>query len=726
LTGVRVYITGMGLVTSAGCGVSRARDLIRNGCRKLRPLSLFPVSPDNRLPVGEVHEFPETGGIPRTHRLALTAAREAMARCKEVPDAVVMGVTTGGMLTTEHCLKTGDGDPDAFKYHSPSSVTEYVALELGCHGPVITLSTACSSSAVAITIALEMLRAGRAGTVLAGGADSLSRLTYHGFRALQLIDPQGARPFDKNREGMSVSEGAAVLVLTASESVPNNAIAEILGAGLSCDAYHPSAPHPDGAGALQAMQAALQDAHISLEEIDYINLHGTGTIDNDRSEAKALNTLFPHKKPLLSSVKGAFGHSLGAAGAMEAIVSALAVSEGLVPANVGCDLPDPELKLEPLTTPLETANIQTVLSNSFGFGGNNASVVIGSPRRGHPPRSIPVKGASHLLVLGSACLTGAGDADMSLRTVSGGKSCRGRVPDPVLSQGFSPREVRRLRRLPRLVLALASAAHADSRLPDAPGSIFFGTGWGALSETCDFLTKLFESGEQFSSPIDFVGSVHNAPAGQAAIRLGSMGPNITATGGDASFEQALMLAGLMAKDRDDTFLVIGSDESHGSLSRLFDRSVGSDAAPSDGGGGLCLRRSESAQGLKTAVMFYETSANNPSVISSLTAGLADGEGVREKYGAVFAGIPAACRKRGEEQLREFLSISRFDGPVIDYRRFIGEFASASAVAAVLAIRCMDGRELPGGLYGGKTVHLKDKGILLVGLGDVVTATEVIR
>jgi 3-oxoacyl-(acyl-carrier-protein) synthase len=725
LTGVRVYITGMGLVTSAGCGVSRTLDVINRGEKRIGPLSLFPVSPDNRLPVGEVGGFIETGGMPRTHQLALTAAREAMARCKEVPDAVVMGVTTGGMLTTEQCLKTGNGDPEAFTYHSPSSVTEHIALELGCHGPLITLSTACSSSAVAIKIALEMLRTGRARLVLAGGADSLSRLTYHGFRALQLIDPQGARPFDKNRQGMSVAEGAAVLVLTASEDVPDNAIAEILGAGLSCDAYHPSAPHPDGAGALQAMRAALQDAHISPEEIDYINLHGTGTVDNDRSEARALNTLFPDKKPLISSVKGAFGHSLGAAGAMEAIVSALAVSEGLVPANVGCDVPDPDLRLDPVMVPLVQTDVRTVLSNSFGFGGNNASVVIGSPRRGHPPRSIPVKEASHLHVLGSACLTGAGDAAMSLRTVSGGKKCRGRVPDPVLSQGFSPREVRRLRRLPRLVLSLASAAHADSRLKDPPGSIFFGTGWGALSEMYDFLTKLFESGERFSSPIDFVGSVHNAPAGQAAIRFGSMGPNITATGGDASFEQALMLAGLMAKDCDDTLLVIGGDESHGNLSRLFDRSVGSDAAPSDGGGGLCLRRSGSGAGLKTAVMFYETSANNPSVIASLTAALAGKEGVRDKYGAVFAGIPAACRTRGEEQLREFLSISRFDGPVIDYRRFTGEFASASAVATVLAIRCMDGRELPGGLYGGETVHLKDKGILLVGLGDVVTAIEVI-
>jgi len=725
LTGVQVYITGMGLVTSAGCGVFRTREVIRRGEKRIRPLSLFSVSQDNPLPVGEVGEFIETGGIPRTHCLALTAAREAMAGCMDVPDAVIMGVTTGGMLTTEQCLKKGDANPESFKYHSPNSVTEFMAHEWGCHGPVITLSTACSSGAVAIKVALEMLRTGKARRVLAGGADSLSRLTYHGFRALQLIDPQGARPFDQNRQGMSVAEGAAVLVLTASEEVPDHAIAEILGAGLSCDAYHPSAPHPDGTGALQAMQAAVRDAHVSLEEIDYINLHGTGTVDNDLSEARALNTLFLDKKPLMSSVKGAFGHSLGASGAIEVVVSALAVSEGLVPANVGCDVPDPELKLEPLMTPLETANIQTVLSNSFGFGGNNASVVIGSPGRVQPNRSSGLKRPSPLVVLGSACLTGAGNAEMSLRTVSEGRSCRGMVPDTVLIGGLPPRLIRRLGRLPRLVLSLASAAHDESRLKDSPGSIFVGTGWGALSETYDFLTKLFESGEQFSSPIDFVGSVHNAPAGQAAIRFGSVGPNITTVGGDYSFEQALMLAGLIG-DIDGTLLVIGGDESHRVLSSLFDRSARDDDTPADGGGGLCLKRSESAAGLKTAVMFYETSKNNPSVISSLMVSLAGGERVRERYGAVFAGIPAGCRKRGEEQLREFLSISRFEGPVIDYRRFTGEFASASAVASVLAIRCVDGRELLGGLCGGKTVYLKGKGVLLVGLGDFVTAIEVIR
>jgi 3-oxoacyl-[acyl-carrier-protein] synthase-1/3-oxoacyl-[acyl-carrier-protein] synthase II len=243
------------------------------------------------------------------------------------------------MLTTESLLKQKIRDPDSFRYHAVGSVAEDIARRYRCTGPAITVSTACSSGTVAIKIALEMLRSGHAKRVLVGGADSLCRLTYYGFNSLQLIDPEGARPLDKDRRGMSVAEGAAMLLLVANE--PDDAIVEVLGAGLSCDAHHPVMPQPEGQGALAAMRAAVRDAGISISDIDYINLHGTGTRDNDLSEAKAIHALFPDEKPLLSSVKGAFGHSLAAAGAIEAVVAAISVSNHLVPANVGCRFPDP-------------------------------------------------------------------------------------------------------------------------------------------------------------------------------------------------------------------------------------------------------------------------------------------------------------------------------------------------------------------------------------------------
>ncbi|MBW1705192.1 MAG: beta-ketoacyl-[acyl-carrier-protein] synthase family protein [Deltaproteobacteria bacterium] len=723
MTVVRVYITGMGLITPVGRGVSETRASIKAGKKGFRPIGLFPVPRENPLPVGEISGSFETAGIPRTHRLALIAAKEAMADSGDGPDAIVLGVTTGGLATTEKLLKRGDRSPELYRYHATGSVAEYLAREFECPGTVITVSTACSSGSAAVNVALEMLRAGKAKKVLAGGADCLCRLTYYGFNSLQLVDPSGARPLDVNRRGMTVSEGAAMLVLEGHGEPPGNAIAEILGAGLSCDAYHPASPDPEGTGALDAMRAAVKNAGISTSDIDYVNLHGTGTIDNDLSEARALNRLFPDKKPLLSSIKGAFGHSLAAAGAIEAVVSAITISEGLVPANTGCDIPDPKLGLNPVREPIE-AEIQTVLSNSLGFGGNNASLIIGRPGNERSP--VSSKRASHLYVAGSACITGSGDTDKTLTRILKGLSCKGTLPQEEISRDLPGRTVRRLKRLPRMALSLAIASHNNSGLSCKPSSVFFGTGWGPLSETYDFLTRLYETEEQFASPIDFIGSVHNAPAAQVAIWFKSTGPNITTTGGDYSFEQSLMAASLLRREPNETILVVGADEAHETLSGLVDGSVLIDDGLSDGGGALCLKRAKTPSGLRVSPSFFENARNNPSVISSLIKDLGGPERINDKYGLVLAGIPGAYGETGNRQLDQFLSGSGFKAPVIDYRKFTGQFASASAVAAVLAIRLAQGREIPKEFCGKEAVDIHGKGILIIGLGNFVTAVEILN
>ena len=545
-----------------------------------------------------------------------------------------------------------------------------------------------------------------------------------------MIDPAGARPLDRDRRGMTVSEGAGMLLLEGKEQTPDNAPAEILGAGMSCDAYHPATPDPEGTGALAAMRAAIKDSGISPSAIDYINLHGTGTIDNDLSEARALNRLFADDKPLLSSVKGAFGHSLAAAGAIEAVISAMGISGNFVPGNAGCKTPDPELHLNPVLEPIER-DIQTVLSNSFGFGGNNASVVIGSPEETRAP--ISYQKPLPLTVVGCACITGAGKTLTTEKAVSEGQSCKGILSDREVSKDLSPKTVRRLKRLPRLALSLAIAAHTDSGVSDNPNSIFFGTGWGPLSETYDFLTKLYESEELFTSPTDFIGSVHNAPAGLMAIQFRSTGPNITTTGGDYSFEQSLMAASLLTKVQDDLILVVGADESHEILSDLFDDSVSGDLTPSDGGGALCLKRADSTSpprtgsstGLRIFPSFFEYSKGNPSIISSLIDDLGGPDRIKSKYGAILAGIPGSYGERGREQLSQFLEGSGFEGPVLDYRRFTGEFASASAVAAALAVCFAREGKIPEALCASKPSRLNGKDILLIGLGKFVTAVEVI-
>lgn len=707
----------MGIVSPLGIGISETKDALKNNLTAIRPISLFSTSKNRPLPVGEVQGFIQDESIPRTHAFARIASAQAMADYREPPDAIVLGVTTGGMLTTEPLLRRKEQDYSLFRYHSPSSVGEDLASRYRVIGPVICVSTACSSGAVAIKIAVEMLRSGLARRVLAGGADSLCRLTYYGFNSLQLIDPEGARPLDKDRLGMNVAEGAAMLLLAADE--PRHAVAEILGAGLSCDAYHPTAPHPEGKGALAAMQAALLDAGVNPHDIGYISLHGTGTLDNDLSEARAIKAIFKDKMPLLSSVKGAFGHSLAAAGAIEAVVSAISISDRLIPANTGCRICDPGLMLAPVMQPKE-ARISAVLSNSFGFGGNNASVVIGTPGK-FSPSAHDIKRS--LKILSSSCITGAGTTKKTMEALFNGRSCQGLSSDVEISENLSPAQIRRLKRLPRLALSLAVEAQRAGQRPDKPSAVFFGTGWGALSETFNFLKRLEETEEQYPSPTDFVGSVHNASAGQIAMMFNSTAANVTTTGGDYSFEQALMTAGLLAEDNGKTFIVLGADEFHQGLSRLLDESVLRGQCPSDGGGALCLTRGGGDRGLNIKLAFFENAENNPKVISSVVQGLGGVERINGDYGVILAGIPGALKEKAADQLKTFLSLTGFKGPIIDYRRQIGEFASASAVAAVMAVKFLERGEIPGALFGGNDFLLYKKGALVVGFGSFVTAME---
>ncbi|MBN2159524.1 MAG: beta-ketoacyl-[acyl-carrier-protein] synthase family protein [Spirochaetes bacterium] len=718
MSGGRIFVTGMGIVSPLGRGVREHLDSLKQNRSGINPLSLFPASPGNVLPAGEIRGFTDGTGLPRTHEFALAAAREALAGREVVPDAVIIGTTTGGMPLTESLLKQNERRAELYRYHSTSSVAEKCAETFACNGPVITVTNACSSGSAAIKLACELLRSGRARRVLAGGADALCRLTYYGFNSLQLIDPAGARPLDRSRRGMTVAEGAAMLLLEAGDAAPDGALAEIMGGGLSCDAHHPASPHPEGAGALAAMKAALADAAIDLHDIDYINLHGTGTVDNDLSEAKAVRALFGKTMPPLSSIKGATGHSLAASGAIEAVVSAIAIREGIIPATTGCAEPDPSLELIPVLEPMEKKT-GTILSNSFGFGGNNACLVLGNPEVNRHGRSGPA--SFRFEILGSACITGAGDLDQTIAKLKEGCECSGILPVVDISKNLPAREVRRLKRLPRLALALALGSRDAAG--SEPASVFFGTSWGPLSETNDFLTGLYESGEQFTSPTDFVGSVHNAPAGQAAIWLKATGPNITATGGDRSFEEALLAAALTAAGR-ETLLVMAADEHHEILSPLFDPSVSAAGLPADGGGALCLRKTDAPSGMTIIHSFYER-ARGPGTVSSLISALGGTERIRAAHAALFAGIPAAERAEGEKQLADFISRSGFSAAIIDYRPLIGEFGSASAAAAAIATRLMKDGSIPASLAGGSERALNGKGILMLGLGTYITAIELI-
>ena len=704
-----IDVAGMGLICALGQNVDETLDGIESCRSGLRPLTRFQPPHHDPLPVGQIPDLSDGGVLPLTHQIARKAASEALAGCDEAPDAVILGVTTGGMAVTEELLKAEKLDPEGFRYHAIGSVATDLAERYQCSGPVLTISTACSSGGAAIALAMAMLRSGSFRRILTGGVDSLCRLTYYGFKSLQLIDPEGSRPMDRQRRGMSVAEGAGMLLLKATTETSD--AVHILGAGLSCDAHHPAQPHPDGRGAKAAMQAALTDAGLSPAQIDYINLHGTGTTDNDRSEAKAIRSLFGEHAPAVSSIKGATGHSLAAAGAIEAVIAAKAIERGLLPGNTRYRSPDPELDLEPVTAPTRKT-IHTVMSNSFGFGGNNATIILG---RSHPPPQSSGPLQTSLYISGWATVSGAGGTRDTLARIESNGDCRGAADAAQLSRNLPPQMIRRLKRLSLMTVAMAAQARSDAGDPDID-SVFFGTGWGSLSETNDFLNGLFESDEKFPSPIDFIGSVHNAPAGQIALAHQARGANITVSGGDYSFEQALLTAQYLAPDQ-KTFLVMAADEGHPKLSPLFDPSVALESPISDGGGVLVLSRRPVPHAPTIALRHFETGIGDRPMPNRMIEALGDPNG---RIGLVLAGIPAAQRALGQAQLDHFISATGYAGPILDYRRQTGEFASAAAVAAVFAAAVVSSPNRSDRSSGA----LPAPHVLVLGLGSSLTAMEV--
>ncbi len=718
---MRAFITGVGIGSPAGRNVVEVLRALIRGSTHIGPPTLFPVPSLPPLPTGEIPDFRSGPNVPRTHALALEAARQAMKNTVEPPDAIVMGVTTGGLLTTEGMMLEDVPESSGYRWHATGTVTEYMAEAMGCTGPVLTVSTACSSGAVAMKVALELIRSGKAHRVLAGGADSLTRLTYYGFSLLKLIDPDTTRPFDLHRSGMNVGEAAATLLVEAGETPPLEALAELRGGGLSCDAHHVTAPQPEGEGALAAMREALADARVSVGQVDYLNLHGTGTRDNDAAEARAELALFGGRPPALSSTKGVYGHPLAAAGAVEAVISVLCITKGIVPANVGFTEVDPDLGVVPVSQ-TERSEVRVVLSNSFGFGGNNAAIVLAEPVEnvGCIDKPEPVA----FRVLGSACLSGAGETSETLQAFSLGRSCMGTLSEERVSRELAPAIIRRLRRLPRLALSVTRAALSDSGVSDTLRSVYFGTGFGALSETRQFLHRLFESKEKFSSPTDFIGSLHSSPASQIAILHEIRGPNITVTGTDDCFEEALYCAGLMSSTDHGPFLCLAADESDPLGSPRVDPCFSTEEGSSDGAAAVVLEPISCPCPGCLHPAFVGYSAGNPEIPGSMIQALGGPDTINRNYGALFAGVPRACGGLAGEQLSRFLQRTGFQGPVVDYRSLLGEFGSVSATACVMAHRVVESGVIPRGLAGDAEIPLKGRGILILGFGRKLSAITV--
>jgi 3-oxoacyl-[acyl-carrier-protein] synthase-1 len=392
-----LLITHYTIVNSLGAGRRASADALRAGRSGLRHCDFETVSLDTfigRVPaVDDVVVAPELARYDcRNNRLAQLALEqdgfvEAVLAAREEYGAqrigVFMGTSTSGLLQAELAYRERDPQtgalPDSFHYaqtQNSFSVADFTQRYLGLSGPVFAVSSACSSSAKVFGSAARMIAAGVCDAAVVGGVDTLCLTTLYGFGSLELLSRSPCRPYDAERDGISIGEGAGYALLRKADAhVPDGALL-LLGVGESADAYHMSTPHPEGLGARLAMERALADAGLAPRDIEYINLHGTGTRTNDAAEDKAVSGLFGCETPC-SSTKASTGHLLGAAGITEAIVCMIALEEGWLPAGAHTRSLDPELKSRYLLEVREVP-VRRVLSNSFGFGGSNCSLVLGT------------------------------------------------------------------------------------------------------------------------------------------------------------------------------------------------------------------------------------------------------------------------------------------------------------------------------------------------------------
>ena len=599
----RIAVTGLGLVTSLGFGRELSFSRLCAGERGITEVSLFDpsglrsrIAAEVRgLDVRAIAPHGEADDWSRSDALSFVAAREALAQAGHVegsPLGLALGGTTGGMYETERALAAilpGRVAPhDARRLLDfPLAVSvERLARALGNVAPLATVCSACSSGAVAIALGASWLLSGRVPRVLAGGVDGLCQLTYTGFSALGAVDPEPCRPFDARRAGLTLGEGAGCVVLELESSALARGvpiIAFLSGWAIASEAHHITHPEPSGARAARVLSDAMAAAGLGPSEIDYVNAHGTGTVQNDAMEARALERVFGADvgRVWVSSSKAQIGHTLGAAGAIEAAITALSVSRELLPPTAGLERPEAPA-LRHVRSPNQSQRLRAALSSSFGFGGACAVLAFEPPSA--ELREVSRKLTAELVITGAASYGRAGvssgvESKRYLAESAQPPTESSDAPEPLSL--LDPERSRRFGRASAIVVATAEAALRDAQLEAEETGFVVGSAFGDVDRSVRFLQKVLGQGPKFASPAEFPQLIASTGAGNASIYLGLTGPCLSVSEFGTSGESAVSVAIALLELGLAKAVIAGAAEARDSI---VDAVLGEDGARSEGGG----------------------------------------------------------------------------------------------------------------------------------------------
>ena len=572
---MNIAITGEGIVSAIGLNKQEVLQALQEGRTGIGEMKYL-QSIHHELPVGEVdlsnEQMKKMLGIPseqmmsRTSLLGMLAIDQALKEAyvdveslrarkadgKPLRIVLVSGTTVGGMDITELCFDQLEKQKSVefLQHHDCGNSTRLMADHFGIFDEVATLSTACSSAANAIMLGARLLKAGEADLVVAGGTEALSRFHLNGFNSLMILDHESCRPFDTTRAGLNLGEGAAFLVLESEEMAQQRKItphAYLTGYGNACDAFHQTASSENGEGAYLAMTEALAMAHLSAKDIQYVNAHGTGTPNNDQSESVSLKRVFGDEMPMVSSTKSFTGHTTSASGSIETVICILAMQHHFVPANLGWKNPM-ENGILP-TMGAQNLDLENVLCNSFGFGGNDSSLVISL----HPKES-----ASEIM------------RDVKIKVLSKVEiNSEEQLTD--IRKYVKPLEVRRMGKIMKssLLSSLVALQRAGIEVPD---SIITGTAYGCLENSERLMEQIKEEGEGMLKPTFFMQSTHNTIGSNIAIKTHCHGYNVTYTQESHSLEWAIRDAELLLRSGKVKNVLVGChDESTSLFNTLLEK-----------------------------------------------------------------------------------------------------------------------------------------------------------
>jgi 3-oxoacyl-[acyl-carrier-protein] synthase II len=611
---MRVLVTGVGIVSPLGVGARHNLRAMLEGRSAIQPLDVVQLAGAKPAPAAQCRDLDLCPGMSRADAMALGAAREALAdagldRPARRAMHLFVGGTTAGMHEAEETLARLTADPEHDDFdracipgHVLSAPADRVHEELGPFAATRSICSACSGGAAAIALAAASLRAGRCELALAGGVDALCRMNIAGFGALAALDGEPCRPFDTRREGLSLGEGAAFLVLeleSAACARGAQIVAELAGWAIASEAHHITQPARDGSAVIHTMQSAIARAGLEAVDVDYVNAHGTATPHNDPIESQAIAATFG-SDIAVSSLKGHIGHGLAAAGAIEAAVTALVVDEGCIPPTVGLEEIDPRCNVVRHVRSAEHRPVGAAISNAFGFGGTDVVLAF---RRRDVIAALPVPIAPDAIVV--TAISTLGPLGLSADPLAYAGASPDDRPVELPIELLDPMARRRFDRASRLATivsqeALRSIVGRDGEAaapPRARTGIIVGSAFGSVSATGSFLLRLFDKGPRFARPADFPTVLPSALSSHPSIYLGLEGPALSCSDLGASAESALDLGLLLIADgQADAMVVVGVEEHSPAAPRVSSRLVsGLTGLRGEGAAALVIERAASAR-----------------------------------------------------------------------------------------------------------------------------------